>query len=126
MNTPQEYAQTLFDAEQSKTQADFDKFYSNFLGLLKMRSHEKMVPEIISAVEGLSEQNQASTQVLVAKESDFEKFKSEIESHDDVQEGKYEVVTDENVIGGYVVRTGTSQVDNSYRTRLLELYKAMT
>lgn len=91
-----------------------------------MRSHEKMVPEIISAVEGLSEQNQASTQVLVAKESDFEKFKSEIESHDDVQEGKYEVVTDENVIGGYVVRTGTSQVDNSYRTRLLELYKAMT
>lgn len=126
MNSPQEYAGSLYIARTEKNDTDFDRFYDNFLGLIKVRSHEKMIPGIITAFEGiLEESNGGGVQVLVAAEEDAIKYKSEIEQHQDVVGNEYKIVVDPNIVGGYVVRSNKVQIDNSYRTRLLDLYHSL-
>lgn len=126
MNTAQEYAQALYQAFLSKDQKDFDAFFENMMSLLKQRSHQNMIPQIITAYEQLSERGvSGQAVVVVAKKEDEEKYKKDIESHADVFGKDYQVVVDENIVGGYVIRSNSEQIDQSYRTRLLEMYQQL-
>ena len=106
---------------------EFNQFFDNFLQLIESRHHGKLIPSIISEVEKI-DQDQVSgkTVVLVAQESDAETHRADIESHTDVINGGYQVEVDPNIVGGYVVRSETAQIDASYRTRLVELYNQLT
>jgi len=124
MNTAQEYATALYQAYISKDQKDFDVFLNNMLDLISERSHNNMILQIISEYEQLSERGGTGrVVVVVAKQEDAEKHKTVIESHADVFGKEYQVVVDENIVGGYVIRSNSEQIDQSFRTRLLEMYQ---
>lgn len=81
------------------------------------RGHQKLLPAVLKDVERqLSAISNPST-LTVAHESDVDKYQE--------LNKEAEVLVDEKIIGGYILKDKYKLTDNSHRSRLLNWYKSV-
>jgi len=96
--------------------------------VLEKRGHQKLRTSIYAQLrkyEALRESSETPV-VTVAKEGDFKRLKTAISAALDTTgagEGHTKDVVDERLTGGFIVRHKNTEVDASYRTKLLSLYQ---
>jgi len=97
---------------------------------LEKHGHGKLYKKILElVVSDLNrELKKEETTVTVAKESDLAKLKGDIEEvlKNFDSNATYESKTDDSIIGGYIVKKGSTVVDGSYKHKLLSLYRTLT
>jgi len=123
MNTATDYAQTLLHMTQS-SEAEFS--FDNFIGLLKEKKQYKMLPAIMDKYQQLLTQQSADKTVLVVKDASMvDSLQSELHQYAKEFGTEYEVIEDKNIVGGFVLKNKTHMIDNSYRTKLITMYKKL-
>ena len=127
MNLAEQYAKTLYQASIEKDAKEFDSFFANFVALLKDKSHYKILPAILKKVEQLEKNAQSADKtVLIVREAKLaETYKKELEKHGEVFAGEVEVREDPHVVGGFIAKTKTNMIDQSYRSKLLDMYRKL-
>lgn len=127
MKLSERYAHALLQASQEKNSQEFDAFFESFVGYLTDHHHEKLLNQILAAVERLSASTASSNKAIVTvREEGAEKaFKDVIAAHTDTFSEDAQVRIDPNIIGGVVIRNRTSLLDASHRTGLLKLYESL-
>lgn len=128
MNIVDQYALTLIEAADTKTETDFNAFFDNFVSVLKKKHHYKSLPAILRAVERLSSNKDAANKtVLVVREAVLAgNYQDIVMQHADIFGTEYDVVEDPQIVGGFMLKNRTNLVDGSYRSRLVKLYKQLT
>ena len=95
---------------------------------LEARGHQALYPSILRGVERLLHAKNSQSAILaVAREKDVDTFKAAITAASkelDVADAP-EVVVDDTLIGGFVLQTGTTRLDQSYKTKLVSLYRSL-
>ena len=115
------YAKAIFDLTGNGKSTD-----SIVLGLirsLKFRGALALLPKILSVYEKLSyKDNSKKNTITVAREADIiEALKlSGVEVNDTI------VAVDERLIGGYKLEQGGKLLDNSFKAKLLQIYRNST
>lgn len=122
-----QYVQAVLESLQSgKDVADVLKGLSV---ILQKRGHERLHASVLREVlRVLSSDNEVSgTRVIVARESDARKFKSEIEKELTALQfdPHYEVSVRDNLVGGYIIEHESTIIDASYKKKLLTLYRSL-
>ena len=123
------YAKVLVEAETEKNKEDFEKFFNNFLEMLKKKNQIKILPNILVEVERLVAENKKDKKsTLILKDKTFlEKYKNQISNFSDKFDiDNLEIVENKNIIGGYILKNKKYQIDNSYKKKLLNLYNKIT
>lgn len=115
------YAKAIFDLTGNEKNTD-----SIVLGLirsLKFRGALALLPKILSAYEKLSyRDNTKKNTITVAREADIiEAIKLSGVEVDDII-----VAVDERLIGGYKLEQGGKLLDNSFKAKLLQIYRNST
>jgi len=119
------YAKVLVDAQEQKSENEFEKFFDNFLQILKKKNQIKILPNILKEVEKLLAENKKEKKsVLIVKDKSFaEKYKNQISKFADKFDiENLDIVENKNIIGGYILKNKKYKIDNSYKKRLLDLY----
>lgn len=96
---------------------------------LKQKGHERLYASVLRGVERVLEAHGAETsRVVVASNQAYEKQKtailSALQSLSSVNTHK--VVVDETIIGGFIAEANDKQMDASYKTKLVSLYRNLT
>ncbi len=123
MNTVNDYAQTLLHMSQENP----DNFpVDNLVGLLQAKGQYKMLPEIIQKYQQLLEQESSDKTTLIVRDSSvITDMQSQLDLHAEQFGTEYKVVEDKNIVGGFILKNKTSMIDNSYRSKLLVMYKKL-
>jgi len=111
------------------TKAGVNKKVSNFFAVITERGRIQFLSDIAEAVrqDRLKDDNKIEVSMTVASEmsdaekADAEKYIAEALSAKPV----LKISIDENILSGYVIRTGSVLIDNSLKTRLKKLHKTM-
>jgi F0F1-type ATP synthase delta subunit len=96
---------------------------------LEKKGLMKLYPRILRGLMEKIRRNETSgvPKVILARENDGAAYKNEI--HGALQKmgmQNYDVVVDDSIIGGFIVKGKTLQVDGSYKRTLLEAYHRLT
>ena len=119
------YSQVLVNAELEKNPEEFDVFFKNFLEMLQKKSQVKILPNILAETERLvAETKKDKKSTLMVKDKSFaEKYKQQIaEFSDKFDIDNLDIIENEKIIGGYILKNKKYQIDNSYKKKLLEIY----
>ena len=123
MNTATDYAQAL--VQMNETNPETFSF-ENFVGLLKQKNHYKMLPAILEQVQKIQAQSESNKSVLVVRDQESaSQLQIELDKYKEDFGTVYEVQVDSNIVGGFILKNKTHMVDQSYRSRLLEMYKKL-
>ena len=125
------YAHALQEILKSSPK-DEDTLLKNFAGTVVANGHAHLFPKIIKSFERmLAKDVKAGTievtsakplaQEEVAALLKKEPFKNALS----VSHKRVERKVDDGIIGGIVVRTGTTRIDGSYKRALLDLYQSL-
>jgi F0F1-type ATP synthase delta subunit len=97
---------------------------------LKKRGLENLYPAVLRGVAEKVRRNSNSTtpEVVLARESDFKMYKSEIEHalKETYGSSTHTTKIDENIIGGYIIESIKGRTDASYKNTLLNTYRRLT
>lgn len=124
-----EYARAIVALqEEGKTDAEIATGLAQVLGA---RGHERLIPRIeraLTSLQARNEKKQART-LRIGKADDTNVHAQAIAEAaallgEDVQ--NYETIVDERIVGGFILASGTTMVDASYRTALVSLYRTIT
>ena len=121
------YAKALISA--AKTEKDTDALLAHFLDVLKKRGVLGLLPKILTILEHAINRDKSQKATLVlARDSDKDKILEAV--GDDF--GKISTLKedlnikiDESIIGGYRLETSGDLIDESYKSRLLSIYRAV-
>lgn len=120
------YQKALIEIFQDNT--DPEVILAGFKATLKKRGHERLYVPVLRSVLRILAAKRPTTVVTVAKESDSTVFANAIATI--LQElGATEssaAQVDETLIGGFVVEHDHKRVDNSYKAKLVRLYRSLT
>ena len=117
------YAQILIKEENDSK--SFEIFFDKFIKFLHTRDEIKILPDIFSEVEKISEQNKKNqkTKVILKNKSFLEKYKEEIDNFSDKFDVRnLKIEENKNIINGFILKNKRFKLDNSYKKRLLNLY----
>ncbi len=125
--SPQQYAQSLFDAISETNPKDHDLIMDNFVKILAKNGDLDKYPEIEKEFRSLQLKDKG------IKEAEITLARPHEVSHEIVQElnkiigNKVEVKTkiDENLIGGVVVRVDDQLIDASVKKQLENLNQSL-
>ena len=127
---PLTYAQALYKSSWGKEEKDFDGLVGNLKSILTRKGHGALFPAIVREYEKLvGEKVGTDRGVLeVVRESDVTHFKDAIarataELHINID--TLEIRENQKLIGGFLLRQKSAQIDGSFRRRLLELYRQL-
>ncbi len=102
----------------------------NLVGSLKEKGYLKLLPSILIEYRKLQEDSgkKEATCIHVAKLQDAKLFEREIQQSIkrlsfDLEKSK--VVENQSIIGGFIVEKNGYEIDKSYRSRLVSLYKRL-
>jgi len=112
------YAQALKQALYKED--DFEKIWQNFLMVLKKRGVLKLLPKILAVLEKDLNQKSERKLLTIATEKDRENIIIKNNIAPEVQ-----VKVDNSILGGYRLESPGELLDASYKTKLLELYRAI-
>ena len=124
----EQYAKTLYSAFLEKDQKDFDIFFDSFIQTLKRKKILKVLPKILNeTIEIERIEQKANKTTLTMKNKDiFSEIKDKINLYkDNFDLENMEIKEDENMIGGFILKNNKNILDNSYKTKLVDLYKEM-
>ncbi len=102
---------------------------ANLQTVLKKNGHEKLYRSILSkALRLLEGRRSGITTVLVARESDLQKYESAIQNilNEFNVEGDFVKEVDGTLIGGFQIDTENFRVDKTYKQKLINLYHNIT
>lgn len=115
--------------EELNAGKDAEQVLSGLKKTLTHKGHDRLYVSILRGVVRMLEAGRADgTLVIVSDEAAFEKQKSAITSaltklgaSDDPK-----VVVDTTIIGGFIAEANNQQLDKSYKTTLVNLYRSLT
>lgn len=126
------YAKALREIEISGTIPE-QKLVDQFLGILTQNGHAHMLPKILRSYERIRNKEEAQstiaiTSALPLSESEVQTLLKKDPFSNVLTASHKKVIrkTDDTLIGGVVVRSGTTRYDASYKRMLLELYQSLT
>jgi F0F1-type ATP synthase delta subunit len=96
--------------------------------MLDARGHARLLPKILRDLLIVSAKETAheSAVVTVARKEDEAKFKKEIDTHlETLKVSLHDVHIDENIVGGFTIDAHEKRIDQSYKKRLLTLYRSL-
>ena len=120
------YARVLLDNFEQKKEAEFEVFLSNFLHLVRKKNQLKLLPKIFKTLERLIEEKRKAkkTFLILRDKEEYQKILDSLKKfsgHFDLN--NLEIRENKNIIGGYILKNKFFKVDNSYKKKLLELYR---
>lgn len=108
---------------------DFGEVLTNLKRVLEERGHQKLYRGILHGLLKATERKVKSQKPLVflARESDLKKLETEIKTQlSKIEASDFESTIDDTLIGGYVIKHNNKILDNSYKSRLVTLYRSLT
>lgn len=110
-----------------------DKESTNVLEGLKKtlarKGHNRLYAPVLRGVlRVLESRGTEHSRVVVASHESYTKQKNAIESALRAlgAEGSHEVIVDETIVGGFIAEANNTQLDKSYKTKLVSLYRNLT
>lgn len=97
--------------------------------VLARRGHSRLYASILHGVARVLEaRGTKGATVVVSDEATYQKFKDAIEAtlRDFGAKQSPEVIVDETIVGGYIVEAENQQLDKSYKSKLVSLYRNLT
>lgn len=97
--------------------------------VLDRRGHTRLYHSVLRGVARVLEaRGTKSATVVVANEAGYQKYQAAIEAALQEFGAKHspEVIVDETIVGGYIVEAENKQLDKSYKTKLVSLYRNLT
>ena len=126
------YAKALREIEVSGKIPE-EKLVDHFLGILTQNGHTHMLPKILRSYERMrsKEEAQSTIEVISAApmtEHEVQSLLKKDPFRNALTASHKKVIrkTDATLVGGVVVRSGTTRHDASYKRMLLELYQSLT
>ncbi len=121
------YGEALYQV--LSTDGVFESTIQNLKAILKKNGHRSLYGQILRDVERrfLEQQRMETASVIVSKKEDYQVHKKEITAllaEFAVTEMMLE--TDEQIVGGFIVRGKGKEYDRSYKKSLLSIYRALT
>lgn len=102
----------------------------NLRTVMEKRGHAKALPAVLRAVVRALEQGtiESVATITVAREADATALKSDIKAALATLGaiGEHIVTIDDTIIGGIIATYNHRQIDQSYRTKLSNLYQSVT
>ncbi len=95
---------------------------------LATRGHQALYTSILNGVARLLQtKNTQLDTVVVARAQDVAKLKADIgAAAKELQATSTpEVVVDDTLIGGFILQSGTTRIDQSYKSKLISLYRSL-
>lgn len=119
-----EYAQAVLEVAKRGMQPK--ELVKNLENTLRSRGHLQLSHKIAHALrEAERRMGRGSESTLtIAKESEVASAKAEAAEHIDTNAVR--IVTDDSLIGGWVLATPNTRVDASFKKQLLDLYQKIT
>ena len=119
-----EYAHALIEA--AKRGAKPHELATRLGAMLRDRGHLSLLPKIARALKEEDKRVRRGSEFVlsVAKESEVSSAKAEATVH--IGDTPTRVVTDDSLIGGWVLSTPNTRVDASFKKQLLNLYHSLT
>ena len=122
------YAKAFFDLANSKTMGE-EQLINHFTKTVTENGHAFMFPQILRSLKRIQEREEQKTTIEITSVAPISEneigtiLKHRYFKHA-VSPFHKRVIrkTDETLVGGTVVRTGTLRVDTSYKRALLDLY----
>lgn len=110
---------------------DIDAVLSNLARVLKTKGHESLHAQILEGVATklAFKRKMTASSVVVASSKDAALFKDSIEKSLQKLNGSLEealFTNDETLIGGYIATHNGVQINNSYKEKLVNLYRLIT
>ncbi len=125
------YAKALREIETSGKIPEA-KLVDHFLGILTQNGHAHMLPKILRSYQRIrsKEETQSTIEVTSAEslsEHDVQALLKKAPFSNVLTASHKKVIrkTDPTLVGGVVVRSGTTRYDASYKRMLLELYQSL-
>ncbi len=126
------YAKALHEILKTHKQ-DEEKMLKHFAETVAANGHAHLFRKIIKSYERMLAKEDKATTIEVTSATPLstdavaallkkEPFKHALSASHKRVERK----TDDSIVGGIVVRTGTMRIDGSYKRSLLELYQTLT
>ena len=106
-----------------------ERVLSGLQDVLAKKGHTKLYSSILRGVSKVLETKKSGTALVkVAKEGHYELHKDLIDKTIASLAGnaKPAVEVDDTLIGGFVVEASHKRIDNSYKTKLVSLYRSLT
>jgi len=107
---------------------DFDGVIKNLKEVLEKKGHQKLYKSILIGLQIKTESSLETNvaQVSVARQKDLEISKERIsKSLTELESDNYDASVDPSLIGGYVIEYDNKIIDNSYKSRLVTLYRSL-
>ena len=107
---------------------DLDTTLASLKSHLGDRGRTKLYPRILRGLLRKSEHEETrkGVKVIVARESDAKKYAAAIETRlAELGVTAYSTEIDDTLIGGFIVRTKDTQIDQSFKHTLLHAYRAL-
>jgi len=107
---------------------DFDGVIKNLKEVLEKKGHQKLYKSILIGLQIKTESSLETNvaQVSVARQKDLEISKERIsKSLTELESDDYDASVDPSLIGGYVIEYDNKIIDNSYKSRLVTLYRSL-
>lgn len=124
------YATALFRALSGAEPHAQDQMLERFIGMVRSRRHERLLPAIVRSFERKTERAQQKqfVHVTFADTTDTHKMDESIQK--DLQalgvHGVPHITTqDQTLIGGYVINAHGKRLDASYKNTLLQMYHSL-
>jgi F0F1-type ATP synthase delta subunit len=106
-----------------------DEAFRGLTHTLKKRDHHSLYPSILRELERNAEKmiTKETATLTLAKKDDESKFKAEIiEALALLGTSSHTVHTDSTITGGFILEGNEKRIDESYKKKLLTLYRSLT
>jgi F0F1-type ATP synthase delta subunit len=103
--------------------ADTEVVLASLTTYLKKRGLFKLYPAILRGVVDKStrKEKNSTSRIFVAREKDIDRHKTEIASHLPL-DNTTETIIDPTLIGGFIIKTKDTYIDQSHKNKLLHAY----
>ena len=116
--------------ELLSTGSDIEQVLGNLRAVMKVRGHAKVLPAVLRDVVRALEQESVTDvpMVTVARAADVAALAADIKTALATlgATGVYATTVDDTIIGGIIATYNHRQIDQSYRTKLSNLYQSIT
>ena len=127
MKKAQIYAEVLHGYFKDHSEQEQTDFFEKFRAFLESKKELPLLAAILKEVEVIIAREVKVGVVLITRdEADAEKYGKELNQHaDNFDISNITNEIDETIVGGYVLKSSTNMVDNSYKTQLINMYQQL-
>ena len=126
-----DYAKALYESLVDTADLEREKRFNNFIQLLKSNYHLNLLSQITREFEILhkKEQRKNTIEIITSQVSDKKTCEALVGKHEelgDIPNKNIKCSINSTLRGGYVIRSHTTQVDTTHKTKLIQLYNTLT